>query len=150
MAIIRKATQSDSLSIIDFQTKMAWETESLKLDLKTLTHGVNSVFLNPSKGQYFVAEDSGKIIASLLITYEWSDWRNTSIWWIQSVYVTSEFRRKGIFRSMFTFIKEEAGKNKVAGLRLYVELNNIRAQKTYKSLGMNNEHYFMFEWLKDQ
>jgi len=149
MAIIRKAKQSDAPEIVGFQKKMAWETECLKLDNETLTNGVNSVFLDPSKGQYFVAEEEGRIVASLLITYEWSDWRNTNIWWIQSVYVIAEFRRKGIFRSMYSYIKNKAENENIAGLRLYVETNNIRAHRTYKSMGMNNEHYWLFEWLKD-
>ena len=149
MITIRKAVPSDAPTIIDFQKKMAWETESLKLEDETLFKGVNSVFADPSKGQYYVADADGEIVASLLITYEWSDWRNTNMWWIQSVYVISGFRRKGVFRSMYSYIKNVVKHEAIAGLRLYVETNNIRAQKTYKALGMNNEHYMFFEWLKD-
>ena len=104
---------------------------------------------NPVHGQYWVAEDDGKIVASLLITYEWSDWRNTNVWWFQSVYVLPEYRRTGIFRSMYLCISKMKLKNGVAGLRLYVETNNIRAQKTYEALGMQSEHYKMYEWLKE-
>jgi ribosomal protein S18 acetylase RimI-like enzyme len=149
MITIRKAIISDASTIIDFQKRMAWETESIRLETEVLSKGVTSVFSDQSKGQYYVAESDGKIVASLLITYEWSDWRNTNVWWIQSVYVLSEFRRKGIFTTMYSFLKKEVSKESVAGLRLYVELNNIRAQKTYKAIGMDNEHYIMFEWLND-
>lgn len=113
-----------------------------------ITKGVISIFSNPSRGQYWVAEEMGKVVASLLITYEWSDWRNTNVWWFQSVYVLQTFRRTGIFRSMYSHIREEADKQGIAGLRLYVESNNSRAQKTYEALGMKSEHYIMYEWMK--
>jgi len=114
-----------------------------------VTKGVNAVFTTPSRGQYWVAEEKGFVVASLLITYEWSDWRNSDVWWFQSVYVLPEYRRTGIFRSMYNFIRDEADKQNVAGLRLYVETNNSRAQKTYEALGMRSEHYTMYEWLKE-
>ena len=149
MITIRKATPEDSSAIIDFQKKMAWETEKLALTPEIVTKGVNAVFANFSFGQYWVAEEEGNVLASLLITNEWSDWRNTNVWWFQSVYVLPAFRRKGIFRSMYQHIKNEADKQGVAGLRLYVESNNSRAQKTYEALGMKSEHYQMYEWLKE-
>ncbi len=149
MITIRKATREDAITIIDFQQKMAWETEKMTLPTDVVTRGVYGVFDHKSRGEYFVAEDEGKIIASLLITYEWSDWRNTNVWWFQSVYVLPEHRRKGIFRKMYTFIREEAEKQNVAGLRLYVESNNERARKTYEALGMGSDHYTMYEWLRD-
>jgi GNAT superfamily N-acetyltransferase len=149
MIKIRKATPLDSAEIIDFQQKMAWETEKLLLAVEVVTKGVGAVFGRESLGQYWVAEENGKVVASLLITYEWSDWRNAPVWWFQSVYVLPDHRRKGIFRSMYIHIKEEAEKQNVAGLRLYVEINNHRACKTYEALGMTREHYRMYEWLKD-
>ena len=149
MITIRKATPEDSSTIIDFQKKMAWETEQVTLLPEIIDKGVNAVFTNPARGQYWVAEENGNIVASLLITYEWSDWRNTNVWWLQSVYVRQPFRRTGIFRSMYSLIKNEADKQGVAGLRLYVETNNSSAQKTYEALGMMSEHYTMYEWLKD-
>ncbi len=148
MISIRKAVPDDAAAIIDFQNKMAWETEKLKLIPEKVTNGVLAVFDDPAKGQYWVAEDDGKIIASLLTTYEWSDWRNSNVWWFQSVYVLPEFRRKGVFRMMYEKIRTEAEKKGIAGLRLYVESNNIRAHKTYESMGMQCEHYRMYEWLK--
>ncbi len=90
----------------------------------------------------------GKIVASLMITFEWSDWRNSTVWWFQSVYVLPEYRRNGIFRSMYLHIRDEADSLGIAGLRLYVETNNSGAQKTYEALGMKSDHYTMFEWLK--
>ncbi len=148
MITIRKAVQSDAPSIIDFQLKMAWETEGIRLDPETVTKGVNAVFTDHSKGQYFVAESDQKPVASLLITFEWSDWRNRNVWWLQSVYVMPEYRRRGIFRKMYLFIKEQAGINDIAGLRLYVETRNLNAKKTYEALGMSSEHYSFYEWMR--
>ena len=149
MISIRKAKPSDAEVIIDFQLKMAWETEQLALVPEVVIKGVNAVFSDTSRGQYWVAEDRGNVVASLLITNEWSDWRNCEVWWFQSVYVLPEWRRKGIFKSMYLQIMMEAEKQGVAGLRLYVETNNSGAQNTYKALGMQSEHYRMYEWLKE-
>jgi GNAT superfamily N-acetyltransferase len=149
MISIRKALPGDADTIIDFQQKMAWETEKMTLPAETVTKGVHAVFANPALGQYWVAEDEGHVAASLLITYEWSDWRNTNVWWFQSVYVNPSHRRRGIFRSMYFHIKDEAEKTGIAGLRLYVEINNSGAQITYEALGMKREHYAMYEWMKE-
>jgi len=149
MMTIRKALIKDVPIIIDFQQKMAWETEHLILVNEKISGGVKGVFEDTSRGQYYVAESTGLIIASLLITYEWSDWRNANVWWFQSVYVLAEYRRTGVFRKMYSFIKDEAEKNRVAGLRLYVESNNVNAKKTYEALGMSSEHYAMYEWLRE-
>jgi GNAT superfamily N-acetyltransferase len=149
MITIRKAKSEDAEAIIDFQQKMAWETEKMSLATDTVTKGVKAVFTNPPLGQYWVAEDEGQAVASLLITYEWSDWRNANIWWFQSVYVLPSYRRSGIFRSMYMHIRNEAESIGVAGLRLYVETNNSKAQKTYEALGMKREHYAMYEWMKE-
>lgn len=148
MIAIRKATREDAEAIIYFQLNMAWETEAMKLVPEIVTKGVHAVFDDPSRGQYYVAEDEGRRIASLLITYEWSDWRNANVWWLQSVYVVPEFRRKGVFRLMYSHIRKLAEEQDVAGLRLYVETNNTRAQKTYEALGMSSEHYNFFEWMR--
>ncbi|HLN55195.1 MAG TPA: GNAT family N-acetyltransferase [Bacteroidales bacterium] len=148
MINIRKAKPSDAETIIDFQQRMAWETERITLDPDTLRKGVHAVFTNINCGQYWVAEDDAIIIASLLITYEWSDWRNSNVWWFQSVYVLPALRRQGIFRAMYMRIKSEAEKQGVAGLRLYVETTNYSAQQTYEAMGMESRHYKMYEWLK--
>ncbi|MEE4115321.1 MAG: GNAT family N-acetyltransferase [Marinilabiliaceae bacterium] len=145
---ILEACRNDAETIIDFQQKMAVETEGMVLDPIIISSGVNAVFKDPSKGRYYIAADNNKVVASLLITYEWSDWRNSYIWWFQSVYVLPEYRRKGIFSRMYDFIKYLALSNKVAGLRLYVESDNRTAMKTYEAMGMNGDHYKLFEWLK--
>jgi GNAT superfamily N-acetyltransferase len=149
MISIRYAIQEDISSIIGFQIKMAWETEKYALDPETVAKGVNAVFEDPSRGKYYVAEATGQVVASLLITYEWSDWRNCYVWWFQSVYVIPEFRRQGIFRKMYTHIRSLAGENNIAGLRLYVETKNDRARKTYEALGMSSEHYNFYEWMRE-
>jgi len=145
---IRKAIPDDAPSIIGFQQKMAWETEKITLANETVTNGVNAVFQDRSKGEYYITEADGQIVASLLITYEWSDWRNCNVWWFQSVYVLPEFRRQGIFRKMYTFIRYKAEEQGVAGLRLYVETRNTQARKTYEALGMSSEHYSFYEWMR--
>lgn len=148
MIVVRKATIADASPITGFQMNMAWETEKISLDPETVNKGVNSVFSDSRKGEYYVAEAEGKVIASLLITCEWSDWRNSNIWWFQSVYVIPEYRRQGVFRKMYTFIKNKAMETGIAGLRLYVETGNEQAMKTYESLGMNSGHYLLYEWMR--
>lgn len=135
--------------IADFQVKMALETESIHLDQSTVLKGVSAVFNDDSLGQYFIAKDNDKVIASLMITYEWSDWRNAKVWWIQSVFVLPEYRRKGVFSQFYKYIKEIVKEDdNIGGLRLYVDKTNISAQNTYAKVGMNGEHYQLFEWMK--
>jgi ribosomal protein S18 acetylase RimI-like enzyme len=149
MVKIRYGERKDIPSIVDFQQKMAWETEKLKLDFDILTQGVHAVFEDAKKGQYIIAESDGEVIASMMLTPEWSDWRNTNFLWIQSVYVITEFRQKGVFRKMFGFAKQIVeGSPAYSGLRLYVEVNNTAAQKVYIHTGMDGEHYKMFGWEK--
>jgi GNAT superfamily N-acetyltransferase len=148
MILIRKAIFTDAPSIIDFQLRMALETENMKLVPEIVTKGVDAVFHDHSRGQYYIAESDGKVVASLLITYEWSDWRNCNVWWFQSVYVIPEFRRQGVFRKMYSHIRALAEEQDIAGLRLYVETKNSRAQKTYEALGMSSEHYAFYEWMR--
>jgi GNAT superfamily N-acetyltransferase len=137
-------------TIAEFQLKMAKETEDLKLDLETVLKGVTAVFDKPELGQYFVVSSNNSMVASLLITYEWSDWRNAMVWWIQSVYVAPEHRRKGVFSLMYSHVKSLVLKDEhTGGLRLYVDKVNKNAQKTYKNVGMNGEHYQLFEWMKE-
>lgn len=145
---IREARIIDAETIIGFQKKMAVETENMKLDHATINHGVHAVFADPHKGKYYVAEYDDQVIGSLLITYEWSDWRNSFVWWIQSVYIQKGHRRKGVFKEMYRHVRDTALQNDVSGLRLYVEADNITAQKTYEAMGMTSAHYRMYEWLK--
>ena len=105
---IREAKPDDAPMIISFQQSMALETEGMELDDTVIGPGVRSVFNAPEKGKYYIAEEDGKLIASLMITREWSDWRNTWVWWFQSVYVIPAARRKGVFRKMYQYIKELA------------------------------------------
>jgi GNAT superfamily N-acetyltransferase len=147
MITIRKATSNDAGSIIAFQQAMAMETEGKELKSEILSAGVKAVFDDPGKGLYYVAEDEGATVASLMLTYEWSDWRNANVWWFQSVYVLPEYRRKGIFRMMYVHIRSEALAAGIAGLRLYVESENHRAQKTYEAMGMDGHHYKTYEWM---
>lgn len=144
---IRKAHQSELSTLADFQQKMAKETEGLELNQETLNKGVAAVFNDSNKGIYYVATEDNTIIASLLITYEWSDWRNGQVYWIQSVYVLPEHRGKGVYKAMYLHLKNEVEQNpEILGLRLYVEKDNTNAQKVYTKLGMDGQHYKMFEW----
>jgi GNAT superfamily N-acetyltransferase len=146
---IREATWEDAAVIAEFQVLMAKETEGYTLDHNIIARGVSAVFEDPSKGRYFIAGEAGKPVASLLITPEWSDWRNSYVWWFQSVYVIPEARRRGIFRMMYIHVRDMAVKENIAGLRLYVETDNSRAQKTYEAMGMDSTHYRMYEWMRD-
>tara|TARA_B100000686_G_scaffold326886_1_gene385184 strand:+ start:143 stop:634 length:492 start_codon:yes stop_codon:yes gene_type:complete len=143
---VSKAQKSDIPEIIRFNINMAMETENKKLDRQTVTKGVQEVFNSPSLGYYIIVKDSSGILGCLMITYEWSDWRNGLFWWIQSVYVKKEYRRKGVFRKMYKFINERAiADKKCTGIRLYVENNNSIAQKVYNNLGMTETYYKLFE-----
>jgi ribosomal protein S18 acetylase RimI-like enzyme len=144
---IRKSYRDDIEIIIDFQLKMARETEGLELNQDSLRKGVGAVYIDSSKGEYYVAEIDHVVVASLLTTYEWSDWRNGLVLWIQSVYVQPEYRGQGIYKRMYQFLQEKVNSDPaLLGLRLYVERNNIVAQQVYKRSGMDGDHYKMFEW----
>lgn len=143
---VRSATLSDAPRITEFNALMAKETENLDLDLVRLRSGVENVLRDPSKGTYYVAEMDDSIVGQTLITYEWSDWRNGTFWWIQSVYVQQEFRGKGVFKAIYKRIQALATAAKdVCGLRLYVEEHNTRAQQTYERLGMKKTYYDLYE-----
>ena len=142
---IRPATREDIAFLVDGNAAMALETEDKRLDRALLTRGVEAVFEEPRLGFYLIAELDGQRAGCLLITYEWSDWRCGDWWWIQSVYVTPTARRHGVFRTMYAHVEAAArAVPGVVGLRLYVEWENERAQQTYRSLGMEQEHYHFF------
>ncbi len=144
--IFREAKKTDYKLIAGFQEKMAWETEHFRLRTETVLKGVSAVFEDKTKGKYYVVEEDGKVISSLLTTYEWSDWRNSYVLWIQSVYVLPEFRKKGVFNLMYSEIKKIVkNSDKFSGIRLYVDKTNLKAQKVYKKIGMQGEHYSLFE-----
>lgn len=145
----RKAKFKELETIVDFQILMARETEALELDKEKLMAGVEAVFEDPGKGTYYVAVEGEEVIACLLITPEWSEWRNGTVWWIQSVYVIKEHRGKGIFKGLYQYIKEMVEEDEtLKGIRLYVETENKKAQAVYEKIGMNGEHYKLYEWLK--
>ncbi len=143
---IRTATIADVPQLVDFNQKMALETENKHLDTATLTSGVSAVFDDANKGFYVVAEEGGAIVGGLLVTFEWSDWRNKWFWWIQSVYIVPESRGRGVYRLLYDHVKAEAAKNaNVCGFRLYVERENVHAQRVYEKVGMENTIYYMYE-----
>lgn len=146
---IRQANPSDSLSIVEFQLAMALETEELELDEPTVVKGVAAVMSDPSKGAYYVAEVNGKVVGSLMTTFEWSDWRNGTVLWIQSVYVQPEYRKRSVFSALYKHIEAKVAANTdLRGLRLYADKTNTSAHEVYEHLGMSAEHYQMFEWMK--
>ena len=143
---VRKGLEKDSETLIEFNRAMALETEGKELPLNVVKPGVEKFFEHPEYGFYVVAENEGKIVGSLMITYEWSDWRNGLFWWIQSVYVKPEFRRQGVYSNLHNYVKDLAReRGNVCGLRLYTEKRNVTAHKTYKTLGMCESNYIMFE-----
>ena len=144
--IIRKESNNDINTIVTFNYLMAKETETILLDKKIVKLGVKSVITDPSIAQYWIAENNNEIIGQLMVTYEWSDWRNGDMWWISSVYVTENFRRRGVFSALYKHIERMAKENPgCCGIRLYIEKQNERAQKTYLSLGMNDAGYDVME-----
>jgi ribosomal protein S18 acetylase RimI-like enzyme len=146
---IRPGLLFDIQIIAEFQVKMAWETETMKLDPPTVDKGVAAVFDDPSKGKYWLAEVNGQVVGCLLTVPEWSDWRNGTVLWIHSVYVREEFRKHGVYKSLYQHLKSMVQESKdLRGLRLYVDKTNVKAQKVYESLGMSGEHYHLFEWMK--
>ena len=146
---VRAAQPGDAQVIVDFQLRMARETEDLDLDLNTVTRGAAAVFADPGKGAYWVAERASKVVGCLLTTFEWSDWRNGVILWIQSVYVVPEERGRGVYRALYEHLRRRVeADSDLKGIRLYVEKRNEAAQQVYERLGMTREHYDLFEWLK--
>jgi GNAT superfamily N-acetyltransferase len=146
----RDARRDDAATIVDFQVSMARETEDLELDREVCGRGVAAVFDDANKGRYFVAESAGEVIASLMITLEWSDWRNGMVWWIQSVYVKQQFRGRRVYAGLYSHVKSlvEASAD-IRGIRLYVDRRNTAAQEVYRRCGMNGEHYQVFEWMRE-
>jgi ribosomal protein S18 acetylase RimI-like enzyme len=144
--IIRIANESDIAALVEFNRRMAQETEGKELKTEIIRPGVEGLMSNKQYGFYVIAEDNNQAVGGLMITYEWSDWRNGLMWWIQSVYVMPDYRRRGIYKMLYEFVKERAKQEgNVRGFRLYVEKENRIAQQTYSKLGMEESHYLMFE-----
>lgn len=143
---VRMGQMRDAAALADFNIAMARETEGKELSRGPVCAGVNTVMQDPAHGFYVVAEKGGAISGSLMVTREWSDWRNGEFWWIQSVYVKPELRRQGIYRKLYEFVRAKAlEKGNVCGFRLYVEQGNTVAQQTYRDLGMVETVYRMYE-----
>jgi GNAT superfamily N-acetyltransferase len=143
---VRRATLADAPVIVEFNRRLAEESESTALDLQVLSAGVDRALADPHKGPYFLADEDGEILGQTQVTYEFSDWRNGWFWWIQGVYVRPESRRRGVFRALYEHVAESAKRDpEVIGLRLYVERDNERAHQTYLGLGMNWTSYLMME-----
>ncbi|WP_166824926.1 GNAT family N-acetyltransferase [Thalassoroseus pseudoceratinae] len=148
---IRPGAAEDFSTIADFNIRMALETEDHQLKRELVEPGVQAVLADDRHGQYFVAERDGVVVGCLLITYEWSDWRNGNIWWVQSVYVAPEHRRQGVFRALCEYAEAEAKANPHAvGLRLYVEKDNQTAQTVYEKLGWRRPGYLVMERMFDR
>ena len=142
---ITRGKASDIDAIVRFQADMAMESEGTRLDMDRLTLGVSSAINDEQKGIYLVARANGTPIGSLMLTREWSDWNNQWYWWIQSVYVMPEYRKKGVYKALYTTLKDMARENGVSQIRLYADKSNVSAQHVYKRLGMHESHYLMFE-----
>jgi GNAT superfamily N-acetyltransferase len=143
---IRTATAADAETLARFNRQMAEETEGKALDPETTRRGVQAIFDDPSRGFYLVAERAETVVASLMITTEWSDWRNGQFWWIQSVYVRPSDRRTGVYTALHRAVRKRAREaTEVCGLRLYVERGNTQARETYEALGMTEASYRMYE-----
>lgn len=143
---IRQATTSDAVFIAGCNSRLALETERLRLEPARVVSGVTALLKDPARGVYFIAEYDGAPAGQMLVTYEWSDWRNGNFWWIQSVYIVETFRGCGVFRVLFQHIEALARSRKdVCGLRLYVASHNSHAQEVYARMGMKKTHYQMFE-----
>ena len=143
---IRAATTEDLDILVAFQQAMATETEDKGLDAARLALGIEYLLAHPEEGFYLVAAIDGQAAGSLMVTFEWSDWRNGRFWWIQSVYVEQSFRRQGVYSALHDSIRTRARADQQGcGIRLYVEQENHGAQRTYETLGMSETHYRLYE-----
>jgi GNAT superfamily N-acetyltransferase len=146
---IRPARPDEADLLIEFQVRLARETEGLELDRAVLGRGVRAVFDDPGLGEYWVADLDGRVAACLLVTREWSDWRNGTVLWVQSVYVIPESRGRGLYRALHEQLRRRVETTPdLKGIRLYVDHRNRRARAAYKQLGMTDEHYVLYEWMK--
>jgi len=148
---LKDATLEHLKIITDFQIKMCLETENMKLDAQIVERGVKHILTNPHEGKYLLAIDqtNNSVVACLLLLKEWSDWRARYIWWIHSLYVVLSHRRLGIYKKMYAHLQEQVkADDQLGGIRLYVDKTNTKAKEAYRSLGMNPEHYELYEWLK--
>jgi GNAT superfamily N-acetyltransferase len=143
--LIRNAEPTDWATIAEFNRALAAETEDKQLDWEVLSNGVRRLLADVGKGRYFMAEDAGRIVGTTMITYEWSDWRDGWIWWIQSVYVHPDYRGRGVFSRLYRHIEALAAELDIKAVRLYVLTSNTRARATYPALGMHESGYTVLE-----
>ncbi|HET8552102.1 MAG TPA: GNAT family N-acetyltransferase [Gammaproteobacteria bacterium] len=144
--IVRPATAADQHAIVAGNLAMAQETEQKRLDEATVSAGVAALLADPARGVYYVAEEDGRLVGQLALTWEWSDWRNGTFWWIQSVYVVPDRRGAGIFKTLYRYVIDEARRcDGVCGVRLYVDKANDNAMTVYRRLGMEVTHYDLLE-----
>lgn len=147
---IRKALNKDIDVIARYNYNLAYETENKILDMNILIKGVEAIIKDENKGIYHVCEINGEVVGQIMYTFEWSDWRNGTFLWIQSVYVNKEFRGMGVFKALYKFIRDIADNdNNICGIRLYVEKENTIAKKTYKNIGMKECNYYIYEYDKE-
>ena len=147
---IRKALNKDIDVIARYNYNLAYETENKILNMNILTKGVEAIIKDENKGIYHVCEINGEVVGQIMYTFEWSDWRNGTFLWIQSVYVNKEFRGMGVFKALYKFIRDIADNdNNICGIRLYVEKENTIAKKTYKNIGMKECNYYIYEYYKE-
>jgi ribosomal protein S18 acetylase RimI-like enzyme len=143
---IRNATLADQPIIVDFNSRLADETEGKTINQSLLEPGVTTILADCTKGRYWIATIDGEVAGQIMVTYEWSDWRNGMLWWIQSVYIPAEHRRKGVFSALYSHVESLVREDPAAcGIRLYVEKSNLRAQDTYRNLGFTEPGYLVME-----
>jgi GNAT superfamily N-acetyltransferase len=142
---IRAAGVDDLDALVAGNLALAEESEHVRLDADTLRQGILALLESRAPGRYWVAECDGRVVGQLLVTFEWSDWRNRMVWWIQSVYVVTSMRGRGVLRTLYEAARREALASGAGGLRLYVDTTNAPAQAAYAALGMNGDHYRVFE-----
>jgi len=142
---VRAATHADLEALVSGNIALADESEHIRLDAETLREGIRALLESRAPGRYWVAELDGRVAGQLLVTFEWSDWRNRMVWWIQSVYVVPDARGRGVLRALYDVARREALAAGAGGLRLYVDTTNTRAMAVYTALGMNGDHYRVFE-----
>ena len=142
---ITVGTNNDINAIAAFQVAMAMESEGTTLDLERVTRGVTMAMADEAKGKYIVARIDRKAVGSLMLTREWSDWNCQWYWWIQSVYVEPQHRKKGVYKAMYSKVKQMAQAENVSQVRLYVDKTNTSAQQAYQRLGMDETHYLIYE-----
>lgn len=152
--LIRQGELGDLQVLVEFNQALIYETENKQLPINDINAGVETLLKNPSLGFYLLAQKNNQVVGSLMVTTEWSDWRNGLYWWIQSVYIHPDFRRQGVFKALYQAVKQQAKTQtsglKVSGFRLYVEKENVIAKRTYQSLGMEKSHYEIFEELLER